>query len=794
MSVQSSLMPSMQFPRNNSGIGSSPSGKASILNRPFMEFRPFGMSPHGEKIRDVSGMMVRANVEFLEERITQTRDAEAAQSEIQNLCTLLNQRICDPAYHVTPSQLRTIWNSYSYEFVCYLAEFCCRLSGDPSFQYHMGRQKFISSMIQSLGRRVPMSQIYKIVPHFGEKFTRGSILFHVKRVTDESAILGMKFTDHVYRQFGPYRRRCAELFCQSAKARLAGIPHHVHDLDFAMIHDRQCIANGDELCEWEFHWTPQTRQASTQRPVWPILIGGSTLGYLRWSHPDFSWSESLVWSMVAGSSSWIWANWMDLGQQAAKREALLKEQIAYGKKRREALWEAYLEQERTNAELNHKVGQLTTLHQTGLPLSSTLDRESFIQCALDTILQKLPYDRAMLAFFDRKQAISYDARILGANENIARFARTLETPITDPNSIEGQVLLQGKPLLIGDVNEIWDRLHPIHQRLARMAKVKSFICVPLTIKGRILGSLTVDRNQEHALTQDDVHLVVTVGNQVATALDNAQEYHKLKKLNASLKSRMQDQTDALQQANCKLQELNQLKSAFLSIVSHELRTPMTSIKGLVENLLDGFIGGVNERQAFYLTRIKHNIERLSRMLDDLLDFSRIENGRMELTVSRLSLLDLVSEVTVKLKPLADSKFISISNRHLTKLPPAFGDRDKVVQVLTNLVHNAIKFTPPRRAITIEATQPSAPFVQICVVDQGPGIPPEDLTNIFERFYQTPTRSTKASGAGLGLTITKSLVELNQGKIWVESEVGKGTRFSFTLPTQNFGEKPVRLRN
>lgn len=747
-----------------------------------MEFCPFGVTSTGEKIRDVSGITVQANIEFLKEIIHQTKGPEAAQAVIQDLCELLNQRISDSAYHVTPSLLGNLWNSYSYEFVCYLAEFCCHLSEDPLFQFNMGRQKFISPIIQTLGRPFSVTQIYTMFPHFGEKFAKGSIHFSVGPVTNGSAILRMKFTDHVYQQFGPYRQRCAELICQSAKAGLAAVPHFVHHLGFATITNHQCIAKGDEYCEWEFRWPPQIHQASAHWAFLSVIVSAFLLTYLRWRHPDFTWSESFIWSLIGGGTCWVWAHWIDLRRQAALREPLIQEQMAFVEKRHEELRESYGEQERTSVELEQKVRQLTTLHQTGLLFSSNLDRESLLQEVLETIIQKLPYDRAMISFFDQTEGVSHDARILGVPTDIAQFARHLKTPVTDPDSIEGQVLLQGKPLLIGDLQKEWDRLHPFSQQLAQRANVKSFISVPLTVKGKIVGSLTVDRSQEHALTQDDVNLLTTIGSQVAIALDNAQAYSQIEEMNASLESRIQERTNALQTANRKLQEVDQLKSAFVSITSHELRTPMTSIKGLVENLLDGFIGGLNDRQSFYLTRIKHNVERLSRMINDLLDISRIEAGRMDLKMVPFVLLDLVTEVTESLRPLTEPKSLTICTQHQAGLPSVFGDWDKIHQILINLLHNAIKFSPSHGSITIEAKPYDTEFIQVCITDTGKGIPSQDLPNIFNRFYRSPDSSTESQGAGLGLAITKSLVELHHGKIWVESERGKGSRLYFTLPT------------
>ena len=229
----------------------------TILERPFMEFRPFGRDERGEKIRDVSGVTVKANVDYLEEVVGRTRGAEAGVRAVEQLARLLNERLRDSAYHVTPAFLKNLWTSYSYEFVMYLAEFCLILSGDREFQFNVGKEKFISPVIQTLGRPFTVPQIYRMFPHFGEKFAKGSIEFGVGLVTDRSAVLRMKFMDHVYAQFGPYRKRCASLVCSSSKAGLAAVPERVHGLNFAGITDRLCIAAGDEYCEWEFTWTAQ---------------------------------------------------------------------------------------------------------------------------------------------------------------------------------------------------------------------------------------------------------------------------------------------------------------------------------------------------------------------------------------------------------------------------------------------------------------------------------------------------------------------------------------------------------
>ncbi len=234
----------------------------------------------------------------------------------------------------------------------------------------------------------------------------------------------------------------------------------------------------------------------------------------------------------------------------------------------------------------------------------------------------------------------------------------------------------------------------------------------------------------------------------------------------------------------RLKELDKLKSDFVSNVSHELRTPLTSIKGSVENMLDGLTGSLNEKQIRYLVRIKSNTDRLSRLINDLLDLSRIESGRVEVRPTRLPLTALAEEVAEHLKPLATEKLIRIEVPSPDPSATAWADRDKVTQVLVNLVGNALKFTPKEGKVTVALAKNDNDYVQISVADTGPGILPEEANKIFSKFYQvTNIAKQKPIGSGLGLAISKALVEMHGGKIWVESEVGRGSTFYFTLPAQ-----------
>jgi PAS domain S-box-containing protein len=234
----------------------------------------------------------------------------------------------------------------------------------------------------------------------------------------------------------------------------------------------------------------------------------------------------------------------------------------------------------------------------------------------------------------------------------------------------------------------------------------------------------------------------------------------------------------------RLKELDKMKSDFVSNVSHELRTPLTSIKGSVDNMLDGLTGSLNEKQVRYLTRIKSNTDRLSRLINDLLDLSRIEAGRVEVRPTTLPLIALAEEVAEQVKPLAAEKCIQIEVPSPDPKVTVWADRDKVTQILMNLIGNAIKFTPQNGKVTVVLEKNGDDHVQVSIADTGPGILPEERNKIFSKFYQVANiEKLKPKGSGLGLAISKALVEMHGGKIWLESELGKGSTFYFTLPAQ-----------
>jgi signal transduction histidine kinase len=433
-----------------------------------------------------------------------------------------------------------------------------------------------------------------------------------------------------------------------------------------------------------------------------------------------------------------------------------------------------------NQAIQTQLNQLQTLNRTSTAIISTLDIDKLLSVVLHLLMDNLGYRRMLLMLYDPHQRAAYGARMAGVSREVEEAARLLEMPIEDDGSLHADLLLRGRGVLIEDIDSVADRMYPPILAMARQEGVRGFIAAPLKTSQRIMGFIAADRG-ESPCRQEDLDLLLTIATQVAVAIDNAQAYQDLEELTRTLEHRVQDRTRELQVANEKLQELDRLKSAFVSIVSHELRTPMTSIKGYIENMLDGLTGGLTERQAYYLGRVKFNVERLTRMINDLLDLSRIEAGRVELARVPLPISELIPEIVESLQPVAQAKSISIQHRHQGAPVEISGDRDKLHQILTNLIQNAVKFTPSGGQISIETKPVAGGLVQFCVADTGCGISPDEQGRIFERFYRGETIQVDQRGAGLGLPITKSLVELHGGSIWVESVLGQGSRFYFTIP-------------
>ncbi len=234
----------------------------------------------------------------------------------------------------------------------------------------------------------------------------------------------------------------------------------------------------------------------------------------------------------------------------------------------------------------------------------------------------------------------------------------------------------------------------------------------------------------------------------------------------------------------KQKEIDQLKSEFVSKVSHELRTPLVAMQHALAILSDGVAGQMTEEQVKFVSLSQRNLERLNHLINDLLDLSKLEARKMELRLATGSMTAIAKGVCESLDAWANSKGLLLTQRFPEPLPPMVFDQGRITQVLTNLIANAIKFTPKQGRITIEGrlTQ-NGRAMEVSVVDTGIGIAKEDLLKLFNKFQQVGDRAaTDVSGTGLGLAIAKEIIELHHGRIWAESDAGrKGAKFAFEIP-------------
>jgi signal transduction histidine kinase len=290
----------------------------------------------------------------------------------------------------------------------------------------------------------------------------------------------------------------------------------------------------------------------------------------------------------------------------------------------------------------------------------------------------------------------------------------------------------------------------------------ALLIIPLLRPDHIVGALVVRRKTPGEFAQSTIDLLETFADQSVVAIQNANLFHEI------------------EEKGKQLAVASQHKSQFLANMSHELRTPLNAILGYTELILDGIYGETPEKAQVVLNRVQSNGRHLLGLINDVLDLSKIEAGQLTLSLTDYSMKDVVYNVFSAVEPLANDKKLGFKVEAQPDMPKGRGDERRLTQVVLNLVGNAIKFSD-QGAVVIKATSTDGSFT-VAVQDNGPGISEADQSKIFEEFQQADNSATKKKGGtGLGLSISRRIVEMHGGKLWVESELGKGSVFSFTLP-------------
>jgi signal transduction histidine kinase len=457
---------------------------------------------------------------------------------------------------------------------------------------------------------------------------------------------------------------------------------------------------------------------------------------------------------------------------------------------------AYERSEVANRTLEQRVAELMTLNELAVAIGSTLDRDELLDRALASVTRHLRFDRALILLLDPERGVLTNGRSVGGSEEMTAAIAGLELSIDLDAALLGRVARADGPLLFRDVDQDEDEGN---REFARLLEVSSFLGTPLVTKGRTVGILAVDNQRSgRDVEPGDGPLLYTVGTLIAGGVENARLYEELEGERAALERRVTERTADLVDARMAAEAANAAKSTFLSNVSHELRTPLTSVVGfskLIAKRLDDLVfplvpSGTDPKVDRAVRQVRENLaiiveegERLTTLINDTLDLAKIEAGRMQWRDEPVDMGEVIARATgatASLLERDDAPRLVVDVE--ADLPIVQGDRDRLIQVVINLISNAVKFTP-RGTITVSAAGgPAGEGLVVSVADTGVGIAPEDHVTVFEQFGQAgDTLTDKPRGTGLGLPICREIVEHHGGRLWLESAVGEGSTFRFTLP-------------
>ncbi len=427
------------------------------------------------------------------------------------------------------------------------------------------------------------------------------------------------------------------------------------------------------------------------------------------------------------------------------------------------------------AALKRKVFETRTLYEIGQEISARVALEPTLKLIVERSRDLLEAEIGLLALRQEGSETFVMQAYSGAVTEALAGVR-----LRPGEGLGGRVVATGSPVMVGDYLE--EYVDSPFLQIVRDAGIRSAVAVPLKARAVVIGILYVHSRIPNKFREEDQQLLGALAAQAAIAIENAKLFEKVKQYAEELEVKVQIRTRELQEVNKRLEVAGRHKSQFLASMSHELRTPMNAIIGFSEILLDESVRELTlEERREFLGNILSSGRHLLRLINDILDLSKVEAGRMEFRPEEFSIAEVINAVLNTIKPLAARKQIGVEVAIDPALTTLVADQGKVKQILYNLLSNAIKFTPENGKVGVRASRGRGE-ARCAVWDTGIGIRPEDQARIFEEFHQVEaTAARQYEGTGLGLTLAKKFVELHGGKIWVESEPGKGSTFTFTLP-------------
>lgn len=404
----------------------------------------------------------------------------------------------------------------------------------------------------------------------------------------------------------------------------------------------------------------------------------------------------------------------------------------------------------TDMALARRVDELYLFQQIDQELNRSLDLNRVLRLALDWAITLTNADQGSIGLLEMPLEEEEDGPVLRllAYSGGEEGSEPQVVPATHP--ILAQVLVEGEAVAIHNVTE---------EQAIDKTPSDMQLCVPIKHDGKITGLITLESRQGDPLSEEDSAFVARLADRAAVAIKNSRLYEDI-------------------------QAANKAKSDFISLVTHELRLPMTSIQGYVDLLTKQMAGPLNDQQSQFMGVIRRNVERMRDLVRDLSDINRIESGRMQFECEAFDLQTIVGDVVDNFAEAIASRKQTLSTSIADDLPAVYADPTRISQVLTNLVSNANKYTPDEGEITIGITYDDR-FANVAVTDDGIGISEEDQARLFTQFFRAEGKEVREqAGWGLGLSIVKKMVEAQGGEIYFESEFGKGSTFTFTVPLAN----------
>ena len=410
--------------------------------------------------------------------------------------------------------------------------------------------------------------------------------------------------------------------------------------------------------------------------------------------------------------------------------------------------------------LSRRNEYLAASSEIGRLVTSTLDLDAIFERSVNLVVERFGYYHAAIFLIDES---GFNAILQEATGSAGQKLKEREHSLpVGSRSTVGEATRSGEVVIVNNT-----ALESLHKPNPLLPETKAEAALPLRVGSRIIGALDIQSTEIEAFSEDDIAILQLLTDQIAIGIDNARSYN------------------LAQQAVEEMREVDRLKSQFLANMSHELRTPLNSIIGFARVILKGIDGPTTELQQQDLTAIFNSGQHLLGLINDILDLSRIEAGKMELTFDQVNIAELITSVMSTAVGLIKDKPIQLKHEIMDDLPLARADAMRIRQVLINFLSNAAKFTEDGQIIVkahVEDLAKEQPMIRVSVTDTGPGIALEDQSKLFQPFSQVDASLTrKVGGSGLGLSICQHLIQMHGGQIGLQSAINQGSTFYFSVP-------------